>query len=110
MEGDDSAERETVSRRIRVKSPAWNSVEVSPKCFMNREAATLETVSETPMSWFPGREAMYGELVVSLNTFRNRRYSLSQLTLLYKDRTLHFVIPFTPSIHEIAEEYCHFWA
>lgn len=82
MDGDDSAERETVSRRIKVKSPAWTSEERSPKCFWNRETASWETVSETPMSWFPGREAMYGELLVSLNTFRNRRYSLSHLTLL----------------------------
>lgn len=55
-----SAERETVSSIIIVKSPAWNSEEGSPKCFLNRESAEGEEVSATPMSWFPGRDAMYG--------------------------------------------------
>ena len=57
------AERDTVSRRIMVKSPAWNSEEGSPKCFLKRLRAVGETVSETPMSWFPGREAIYGVAV-----------------------------------------------
>ena len=76
-----SAERETVSRRTRVKSPARNSDEGSPKCFLNRARAVGETVSDTPISWFPGNEAIYGDAVVSRNTFLNRRYSFSQLLL-----------------------------
>lgn len=72
-----------MSRRIRVKSPAWNSEEEEPpKRDLKRERAWGETVSETPMSWFPGNEAMYGELGDSLNTFRNRRYSFSHLTII----------------------------
>lgn len=33
-----------------VKSPARNSVEGSPKCFLNRDKAAGETVSDIPMS------------------------------------------------------------
>jgi len=55
-----SADRETVSSIIMLKSPAWNSEEGSPKCFLNLERADGEDVSATPISWLPGRDAMYG--------------------------------------------------
>jgi hypothetical protein len=74
-----SAESDTVSRRMMVKSPAWNSVEGSPKCFLNRARAAGNDVSATPMSWLPGRDAIYGVSGFSGNTFRKRRYSASHL-------------------------------
>ena len=57
------AESEGVSSRIKVKSPARSSVEGAPKRAWNRERAWRETVSDTPMSWFPGSEATYGYAV-----------------------------------------------
>ena len=62
-----------------MKSPAWNSEEGSPKCFLNLERADGEDVSATPISWFPGRDAMYGVCGDNGKTFRNRRYSASHL-------------------------------
>ena len=73
------AERDAVSSRITEKSPAWNWVEGSPKCFLKRVCAEAETVSEIPMSWFPGREAIYGVEGFLGNIFKKRLYSASHL-------------------------------
>jgi len=86
MVGVVVADRDTVSRRMSVKSPAWNSDDGFPKWCLKRLRADEETVSDTPMSWFPGSEAIYGDAVHSRNTFLKRRYSWTQLSLTRRKR------------------------